>query len=366
MTEAKQYQKIKLTLSIAEMLLMLAVLFFSIPTGISKQIYQLIMPISTDQYIRFLGYSLFFGMFLGIVFSPFSFYTGYILEHKYHLSNQSFKQWLIEGIKGMIVSLVIGAPLLLIFYFLLNAASDFWWIWFSFVLIFFSIVLAQIFPVLIFPIFYKQSPVVNDVLVEKVGKLAAACGLRMRSIAQFNMSKNTKKANAMLAGFGRTKRILLGDTLIENYSVEEIESVVAHEMGHYHHRHIIKNIFIGSAFNFITFFLIAVSFKWMLSIFHFNLITEIPAFPLLIFNSMIIGFLQSPLHSVISRSFEYQADAFSVKIIGSGISFITALEKINNQNLGDADPHPFIEWFFYSHPSIKNRISAIRTHTNEK
>ena len=182
--------------------------------------------------------------------------------------------------------------------------------------------------------------------------------MRVENVYKFDMSKNTKKANAAFTGLGKSKRILLGDTLLENYSKDEIETVIAHEVGHYKKKHIIKNIIIGTASSFLTLFVIAVLYENTIGIFGFNSITEIAALPLLSLWGAVIALIQSPLSNILSRKFEYEADEYAVTVTGKAAPYISTLEKLTEQNLGDKDPHPFIEWFFYSHPSIKNRIKG--------
>ena len=173
------------------------------------------------------------------------------------------------------------------------------------------------------------------------------------------MSKNTKKANAAFTGIGKSKRILLGDTLLDNYTDDEIETVIAHELGHYKKKHIIKNIIIGTVSSFVTLFLIAVLYNVSIGWFGFKSISNIAALPLLTLWAMLIGLIQSPLSNILSRKYEYEADEYAITSTNKAEAFISTLNKLNEQNLGDKDPHPFVEWFFYSHPSVKKRISAI-------
>jgi len=259
----------------------------------------------------------------------------------------------------LLVSLVIGIPILLIFYFSLNYFGNIWWLPFATIMFFISVVLSQIFPILIFPIFYKITPIENEELKERITKLARDANLKVENVYKFNMSKNTKKANAAFTGLGKTKRIILGDTLLESYSTQEIETVIAHELGHYKKKHIIKNIFIGTASSFLTLFLIALLYQNSLSWFGFKEITQVAALPLLALWSMLIGLIQAPLGNVLSRKFEYEADEYAIFETKNPSAFKKTLEKLTEQNLGDKEPHPFVEWFFYSHPSIKNRINAI-------
>jgi STE24 endopeptidase len=265
----------------------------------------------------------------------------------------------LEGIKGLLVSLVIGVPILLTFYFFLVYFGTIWWLPFATLMFFISVVLAQIFPTLIFPIFYKITPIENENLKERIKKLADKARLKVENVYKFNMSKNTKKANAAFTGLGKTKRIILGDTLLDNYSEDEIETVIAHELGHYKKKHIIKNIIIGTASSFLTLYIIAALYQSSLSWFGYESITQISALPLLALWSMLIGIVQSPLGNILSRKFEYEADEYAINETKNPLAFIRTLEKLTDQNLGDKEPHPFVEWFFYSHPSIKNRIGAI-------
>ncbi|MDZ7766585.1 MAG: M48 family metallopeptidase [Melioribacteraceae bacterium] len=222
-----------------------------------------------------------------------------------------------------------------------------------------SVVLAQIVPIVILPIFYKVSPIENEELKESIVRLAKEVGMKVENVFSFNMSKNTKKANAAFTGLGKTKRIILGDTLLDNFSKEEIETVIAHELGHYKYKHIVKNIIIGTVFSFLTLFLIATLYEVSLSWFGFESITKIAALPILSLWGMLIGLIQSPIGNIISRKYEYQADEYAVKATDNPEIFKNTLTKLNEQNLGDDTPHPFVEWFFYSHPSIKNRVKAI-------
>ncbi len=224
---------------------------------------------------------------------------------------------------------------------------------------FISVVLSQIFPIIIFPIFYKITPIENEDLKERIKLLASNAKLKVENVYKFDMSKNTKKANAAFTGLGKTKRIILGDTLLGNYSLEEIETVIAHELGHFKKKHIIKNIIIGTASSFLTLFIIASLYQISLSWFGFESIAQIAALPLLALWSTLIGVIQSPLGNILSRKFEYEADEYAITETKNPGAFIKTLEKLTDQNLGDKDPHPFVEWFFYSHPSIKNRIAAI-------
>lgn len=363
--DAKRYNNIKLAIGIGEGITSFFLILLFVWMGYSLKLENYLSNFVENPYLLFIGFILVIG-FVGSVLSfPISYYTGYHLEHKYNLSNQTFWKWILEGLKGLLVLLIIGIPILLIFYFSLYYFENIWWLPFAIIMFFISVVLSQIFPILIFPIFYKITPIEDENLKDRITRLAKNANLKVENVYKFNMSKNTKKANAAFTGLGKTKRIILGDTLLENYSVEEIETVIAHELGHYKKKHIIKNILIGTISSFLTLFIIALLYQKSLSWFGFTEITQIAALPLLALWSMLIGIIQTPLGNILSRKFEYEADEYAIFETKNSNAFKKTLEKLTEQNLGDKEPHPFVEWFFYSHPSIKNRINAIDNYAEE-
>jgi len=363
---SKRYNNIKLGIGIGKAIAGFLLLFFFIQFGYSLKLWNYLQNFFSSEYLIFLPFILILGFVSSIIFLPINIYSGYILEHKYNLSNQTFVKFIIENTKSMLVGLIIGLPILLLFFFIINYFGDNWWIVFASAMFFISVVLSQIFPIVILPIFYKLIPVDNEELKIRISGLAKNAGIKIQNVFTFDMSKNTKKANAAFTGLGKTKRIILGDTLINNFTIDEIETVIAHELGHYKHKHIVKNILFGTAASFITFFIISLLYKNSLSWFGFESITQIAALPLLSLWAMIIGLMQTPIGNILSRKYEYEADRYAIKSTRKPDSFVHTLEKLTEQNLGDKDPHPFVEWFFYSHPSIKNRLNAIRKFSSEK
>jgi STE24 endopeptidase len=358
-TDAKKYNNIKLATGIGEAVISFILLFLFAALGFSKSLESAIRNYFTGDYLVFLVYVIGIGVFSSVIFSPLSYYTGYYLEHKYNLSNQTFFKWVFEGAKGMLVGSVIGLPVITVFFWVIRSFGLSWWVPFGIVLFILSVFLAQIVPVVILPLFYKVTPLDNESLKEKIIGLCSGAGLNVSNIYRFNMSKNTKKANAAFTGLGSTKRILLGDTLLDNFTEDEIETVIAHELGHYKKKHIVKNILISTLSSFLIFFLVSRLHYYSLPFFGFSSITEIASLPLLVLWGSVIGLIQTPVSNIISRRFEYEADQYSVAATNKSAAFLAALEKLTIQNLGDKDPHPFVEWFFYSHPSISNRIRRI-------
>ena len=357
--DAKRYNNIKLAVGISEGIASFILILLFVWLGYSLRLENYLSEFISSSYLLFICFILVVGFAGSILSFPVSYYSGFYLEHKFNLSNQTFGKWIWENFKGLLVSLVIGIPILFTFFFFLNYFGSIWWLPFAVIMFFISVVLSQIFPVLILPIFYKLTPIENEGLKEGITALAKNAKINVENVFKFDMSKNTKKANAAFTGFGKTKRIILGDTLLDNFSDDEIETVIAHELGHYKKKHIVKNIIFGTVTSFLTLFIIAYLYKNSLAWFDFTSITQIAALPMLALWSMLIGIIQTPLGNILSRKYEYQADEYAVNETEKSEIFIATLEKLNEQNLGDKEPHPFVEWFFYSHPSIRNRISAI-------
>ena len=306
--DSKKYNNIKLGISIGKGLASFVLIFLFVVTGASSSLQNFLSGYSNNNYFIFLLFVLVTGAAAGMIFFPVNYYSEFYLEHKYKLSNQTFGKWLLENFKSILVSLAIGIPILLLFYYSLNKFDSLWWLPFAIILFLVSVVLARIVPVLILPLFYKVTPIENEELKKIIQVHAKNAGIFVENVYKFDMSKNTNKANAAFTGIGKSKRILIGDTLLNSYSMGEIETVIAHELGHYKRKHIIKNIFIGTVSSFLTLYLIALLFDESLSWFGFVSIKQIAALPLLSLWAMLIGIILTPLTNLISRKFEYEAD----------------------------------------------------------
>ncbi|HPI38770.1 MAG TPA: M48 family metallopeptidase [Ignavibacteriaceae bacterium] len=357
----KKYNNIKLAVGISETILSFILILLFIATGLSLQLEQYLTGLSGNSYIVFVLFAAVTGAGFSIVFFPFSFYSGFYLEHRFNLSNQTFVKWILEGLKSLLVASVIGIPVLLVFYYVINTFGSYWWLPFAVFIFILSVLLAKIVPIFILPLFYKITPLENEEIKKRIIGLSKGTKLKVENVFRFDMSKNTKKANAAFTGLGKTKKVILGDTLLDNYSVDEIETVLAHEIGHYEKKHIIKNIVLNTVLNFFTLYMIALIYEELLPVFGFSELTQIAALPMLVLLSIIISLLLTPVLNSISRKYEYEADKYAIEKTGKGEVFIGTLEKLTEQNLGDKEPHPFVEWFFYSHPSIKRRVAFINS-----
>jgi STE24 endopeptidase len=354
---AKKYERIKLTVGITEGVISFILLLLFVSLGYSKKLELFAYSKTANPYIAFLIYIFLLGILSGILSFPVDYFFGFRLEHKFALSNLTFWNWIKDSLKSLGVGIILGVPVLLLFYFIL-LKFELWWLWFSCVILVYSVILAQIAPVLIFPIFYKFKPIENEGLKQRILELCEKVGFKVKGVYSFDMSKTTKKANAAFTGLGKTKRIILSDTLLSGFNEDEIVTVFAHEMGHYKRGHIKKNILISVFLTIVGLFIISKVYSTLLPKFGFSNPWEIGALPLLALISSVLGLLTKPLTSFISRKFEFEADSFALSITGNPAAFKTMMEKLAFQNLADEEPNRFVEFWFHSHPSIKRRILA--------
>src|SRR5579864_2689556 len=287
-------------------------------------------------------------------------YYGLRLERRYDLSNQKTRSWLWDETKGFLVALVLGGVIAELLYFTIRQSPEHWWIiaWAMFLVLF--VVIAQLAPIVLFPIFYKFEPLENEDLKARLVRLSESAGTRVRGIYKWNLSEKSKKANAALTGLGATRRIILADTLLDNYSPEEIEAVLAHELGHHVHRHIMKSIFVQAAITLFGFWAANWVLHYAVDQHMFEELSDFANLPLLALVSVVLSFLLMPALNAYSRFNERQADRYAFESISSVEPFITSMNKLAEQNLAERTPSKWVEWFFHSHPAISRRLAAAK------
>lgn len=286
-------------------------------------------------------------------------YYGLRLERRYNLSNQKTRAWLWDEIKGFLVALVFGGIIAELLYFTIRQSPEHWWIiaWAMFLVLF--VVIAQLAPLILFPIFYKFEPLENEDLKARLVRLSESAGTRVRGIYKWNLSEKSKKANAALTGLGATRRIILADTLLDNYSPEEIEAVLAHELGHHVHKHILKSIFVQAIITLFGFWAANFVLHMAIEQWHmFETLSDYANLPLLVLVSTLLSFVLMPAMNAYSRFNERQADRYAFKSIKSVQPFISSMNKLASQNLAERTPSKWVEWFFHSHPAISRRVAA--------
>jgi STE24 endopeptidase len=287
-------------------------------------------------------------------------YYGFRLERRYKLSTQRFRSWIWDEVKGFLVGLVLGTIVVELLYFTMRQWPQNWWLlaWALFMVLF--VLLAQLAPVLLFPIFYKFEPLDNEELRRRLVVLSERAGTRVRGVYRWKLSEKSKKANAALTGLGATRRIILADTLLDNYTSDEIEAVLAHELGHHVHRHILKSIFVQAAITLLGFWLANWALHYAVDhhMFEFVQVSDFADLPLLALVATILSFLLMPALNAYSRYNERQADRYAFESIASVEPFISSMNKLAEQNLAERTPAKWVEWFFHSHPSISRRLAA--------
>jgi len=364
-TAGKQYQRYQLILSAVQFIIGLGFLVAIVLTGFTLKLEDHIRQFVQNDYAVLVIFITLLGIGEGIILLPFSFISGYLIEHRFRLSNQSLGAWFREQTKQILISYPIMLMILVIFFTLLKYSPENWWFWMGVVIVLFSIILARLAPILLFPLFYKFKPLEDKLLAEDVSILCKKVDLRLEGVYQFNLSKNTRKANAAFTGIGKSKRVILGDTLINTMSKDEILAVLAHELGHYRLKHIWKGMALGVVVTFIGLFLVSRAYDSARILFHFSSPAQIAALPVIGILLTIYQFITAPLMNVYSRSNERAADDFAINMTGNPEPFIAGLNKLAEQNLSDRTPHPFIEFMFYSHPSIEKRIARLQPHANK-
>ena len=357
---AKKYSKTNQIISVFETILFFGIVIFLLFSGLSKIIESFAFDITSNPYLALLIFFAVIGIAEMIISFPLSFYSEYYLEHKYNLSNQNLKTYFTEKAKGLLLGLVLGIPLLLAFYFILRNFGESWWMITGTFMFFVSVILGRLAPTLIMPLFYKFKPLENEEIKESILNLCKKAGVQIKGIFSFDMSKNTKKANAAFTGMGKSKRIILGDTLLNNFTKEEIEMVFSHEMGHYKKRHILKLLTLSTVLTFGGLYVTSLLYNNSLGYFGFTSISELAALPLLFLYLSIFGLVTSPISNILSRKFEWEADTFALETTGNNSAFVSAMEKLADQNLSDKSPNKVIEFLFHSHPSIEKRIQFAR------
>jgi len=327
--------------------------------GISTFLRSQIEKITKKRFWIVAFYTLLFLIIAFMVGFPSSYY-GFSLEHRYELSNQTFFQWLGEGLKSLLVLAVIGLISVEGIFLALKKAPRTWWIYVSVVFILFTVIMVNLAPVLIMPLFNKYTPLPEGELRDKLVNLSHKANVKVGDIFTMDESKQTKEANAMFTGLGNTKRIVLGDNLIKEFTPDEIEVVIAHEMGHNLLHHIWKFIVLSSIMSGIGFFIIHLSGGKIINKFRNRLkienLADVAGLPLLFLIFMVYGIITMPIGPAFSRHAERQADKFALVMTHNKEAFISAMNKLGYINLSDPNPSPIIEFLLYDHPPISKRI----------
>jgi STE24 endopeptidase len=365
--KAKEYARVNRRLMLVSLvvggLYLLAWLFL----GWSEALKNILLGYTTNAWLIVAGYGFVFAAGYFIINLPISYYSGFVLPHKYELSTQSFSGWVIDEGKGILVGGFLGFLVLEVIYAVLRAAPETWWLWVGIFLMLFNVLLSNLAPVLLFPIFYKVKPLGEEhqELVERLQQLAQQAHTQVQGVFQFDMSSKTKQANAALMGLGNTRRIVLGDTLLSEFTTDEIESAIAHELGHHVNRDIPLGILFSSLVTMLGLYLASVALNWGVEVFGFESAADIAAFPLFGIVMGLYGLVTMPLENGFSRWRERRADEYALKATHNGKAYASALVRLANQNLADVEPEGWVEFLLYSHPALGKRIKMAEAFTED-
>lgn len=287
---------------------------------------------------------------------PFSYYSGHVLEHHYGLSHESFGEWLADFFKSLFIDVVIASILFSVIYALLRWMPNLWWLAAAAFYILFAVVLSTLAPVVIMPMFHKFEPLREGELTDAVRKMMDEAGIKVVGVFKWGLQEKTTTANAAFAGFGRTKRIILGDTLLKGYSQEEILAILAHEVGHYKNRDTLRLMITSSLLAVLGFFIAHHCMSALVAFYGLSGVDDIAAAPVFIFSLFIFSLVSMPFANMHSRRREFAADAYAIEKLGSPDALVSAFEKLADQNLSNKEPAAWVEFLLHSHPSISRRI----------
>lgn len=354
---AKEYGRTQRRLRLAETLLGAAYIAAWLATGMAETLGTQLAGLPYWLRVAALGAAL--GAPLYVVTLPLAFYRGYKLPHKYEQGTQTVRGWWTDQLKGLLISLLLGGFVLELLYWLLAWQPLTWWLWLGAALLLFNVLITNLAPLVIVPLFFKMQPLSADFghLQQRLLALAAHAKARVRGVYTLNLSSRTKGANAALMGLGNTRRIVLGDTLLQEFTADEIETVMAHELGHHVNRDIPSGIVLGSVLTLGGLYLAHLALQTGMQRLGYLDPADPITLPLL---AAVLGVYQlftGPLENAYSRWRERRADVYALQATANGPAYASALTRLANQNLAEIDPPRLVEVLLYSHPALKRRIA---------
>jgi STE24 endopeptidase len=358
-TEAHRYGKISLNCTLADLaidVVFLGVMAFIFAGPIDAWLAGFSSLSAPQSMLRLLALFAVITLLHICISLPLSFYSGYIVEHQFALSNQSLGRWVTNWLKRTALAILFGGAMFAGLFWIIWHTGQYWWLIAAGVFFVVSVVLGQLAPVLLVPLFYKVERLDNPALTDRMKRLAAGTGLTIEGVYRLGLSADTKKANAALAGLGSTRRVLMGDTLLEEFTPEEIEVIFAHEIGHHVYRHITKMIATGVVTSLAGFWLCDRVLVWWAGI---PTAAEAPTYtlPLVMFTLTVFTLVLSPLQNAISRYYERQCDRYALNRTANPIAYRSAFNKLARLNKDDPDPNPIEVFLLHSHPPIAERLA---------
>ena len=356
---ARQYARLSRQLSFTQSAITGAILLALLFGGLSVKLSHFLafpQPWASALYFAILAVG------LGIILMPITYYQGFILTHRYSLSHQKFSAWLKDRAKASGLSFLLSLALVVLVYWLLGSFPDSWWWWAAIALIVISLVLTRLTSTLLLSIFFKLEPLNDKNLKKKLENLAKRARAPIIGVFTINLSSKSTTANAMLAGWGGTRRIILTDTLLQRYTVDEIEVILAHELGHQLHRDIYKLIALQAGMILFGLYLLNLILRASIVAFGFQGISDAATLPLLFLAVAVMSAVVTPMVNAYSRQVEKSADEAALELTSNPTAFISAMTRLTNQNLSVADPSRWVELLFYDHPPYTKRVNLAESY----
>jgi STE24 endopeptidase len=356
--KAKRYARIQRRLGLGGWILDAVLLVLLLASGWTMRLRDVAYGVSGERAVALLVYLAMVAAIFEVIGLPLEFYSGYLVEKRFGLSRMTLGGWVKDWLKGLGIGAVLGAGIGELFYWALERHPATWWLWVAGALILFAVLLAQLAPVLLFPIFFKFRPIEDEELVARLRGVAERAGARVSKVLEWKLGEKTSKANAALTGWGATRRVLLADTLLEHHTPEEIETIVAHELGHHVHRDIPVAIVVESAMTLVSLWAVNQALVWATPRMGFRGLADFANLPLVMIVVSAVSLVALPLVNGYSRWRERRADRFALRLTHNPKAFISAMRKLAEQNLAESQPNRVVEFLFHGHPSIAKRIAA--------
>jgi STE24 endopeptidase len=292
---------------------------------------------------------------------PLGLYETFVIEERYGFNTKTFKIWLSDLAKSLFLTAFLGGFLLFLLLALILHGGTYWWFWAWMGVGAFELAMLWLYPVLIAPLFNKFEPIENQSLVERIGALMEKVGLHVKGVFKMDASKRSKHTNAYFTGIGRNKRIVLFDTLLASHTEDEVLAILAHEVGHWVKKHVLKQIVVLEIISLALFYLVSRILDWPLPYHTFGFAEPVFYVGLFLISALFapIGFFVHPVESAIMRKFEREADDFALELTGKAEPMQHALKRLATDNLANLTPHPLYAWFYYSHPPLVERIERL-------
>jgi STE24 endopeptidase len=356
MEDSRKYEHRKHAVTAAAFAIDASVLAYFLVSGFTLRLRDFVQSISSSPWISVFFYILIFGGILKILHLPLDLYSGYVLEHKFGLSRQTLPGWLKDQMIALTVGAVFAIGAVELIYYALRVSPDWWWLYSSLGFIAVAVVLSNLAPVLLLPLFYKFVPLENAEVARRVERLARRTDTKVCGVYEWSLGDKTRKANAAVVGWGNTRRIIVSDTLLRHFTPEEIEVIMAHELCHHAKNHIWQGIGVQAALTLAGFYITHVVLTRFSAPLGFSSIADVANFPFLIAVSTAISIAVLPVVNGFSRRLEQAADLYALDVTGDSLAFVSSLEKLAALNLASTSPHWLTEFIFHSHPSIEKRI----------